>query len=277
MPLVKLDDVLKKAQAGGYAVGAYNFMNMEMIYGIIDAAEETQTPVIIQFAQVLDRVIGIDRIGSTLIKAAEKASVPVVVHLDHGQDLDMVKRCVDMGFTGIMIDASSKPFEENVEITSQVTEYCKQFGIPVEAELGHVGEGKEYDLDNYMYTDPDNAAEFVERTGIDALAVAIGNAHGAYKSEPKINFDVLAAVRKNVSVPLVLHGASGIGDEDIRRAIKGGITKINIFTEMTEQIKLELEECVKNGSLDLFSVSEAIKTGTKKRAMRKIALFGTRL
>ena len=277
MPLVKLDDVLKKAQAGGYAVGAYNFMNMEMIYGIIDAAEETQTPVIIQFAQVLDRVIGIDRIGSTLIKAAEKASVPVVVHLDHGQDLDMVKRCVDMGFTGIMIDASSKPFEENVEITSQVTEYCKQFGIPVEAELGHVGEGKEYDLDNYMYTDPDNAAEFVERTGIDALAVAIGNAHGAYKSEPKINFDVLAAVRKNVSVPLVLHGASGIGDEDIRRAIKGGITKINIFTEMTEQIKLELEECVKNNSLDLFSVSEAIKTGTKKRAMRKIALFGTRI
>lgn len=277
MALAKLDDVLKKAQAGHYAVGAYNFIDMEMVYGILDAAEETQTSVILQFAQVFDPIVDITRMGKTLIAAAEKASVPVVVHLDHGQDLDMVKRCADMGFTGIMIDASSKPFEENVSLSAQAVAYCKPLGIPVEAELGHVGEGKNYDLSSYAYTDPSLAKEFVERTGIDALAVAIGNAHGAYKSAPKINYEVLKAVRENVSVPLVLHGASGIGNEDIRKTIAGGITKINIFTELTEQIMVEMNTLYSGEKWNLFGISNAIRQGTKKRAMDKIRLFETRL
>lgn len=277
MSLAKLDQVLLKAQAGGYAVGAYNFMNMEMVYGILDAAEKTNTPVILQFAQVLEKVGGIDKLGKLAVAAAERAAVPVVVHLDHGQDLEYVKRCVDLGFTGLMIDASSKPFEENVDISAQVAEYGHKFGIPVEAELGHVGEGSSYDLNSYMYTDPAQAAKFVESTGIDALAVAIGNAHGAYKSEPKINFDVLSAVRSQVSIPLVLHGASGISDGDIQKAIAGGITKINIFTEMTEEIKLELDQLAADNALNLFNVSTAIRAGTQKRAERKIALFGTRM
>ena len=277
MALAKLDDVLKKAQAGHYAVGAYNFIDMEMVYGILDAAEETQTSVILQFAQVFDPIVDITRMGKTLIAAAEKVSVPVVVHLDHGQDLDMVKRCADMGFTGIMIDASSKPFEENVSLSAQAVAYCKPLGIPVEAELGHVGEGKNYDLSSYAYTDPSLAKEFVERTGIDALAVAIGNAHGAYKSAPKINYEVLKAVRENVSVPLVLHGASGIGNEDIRKTIAGGITKINIFTELTEQIMVEMNTLYSGEKWNLFGISNAIRQGTKKRAMDKIRLFETRL
>lgn len=277
MPLAKLDQVLLKAQAGGYAVGAYNFMNMEMVYGILDAAEKTNTPVILQFAQVLEKVGGIDKLGKLAVAAAERAAVPVVVHLDHGQDLEYVKRCVDLGFTGLMIDASSKPFEENVDISAQVAEYGHKFGIPVEAELGHVGEGSSYDLNSYMYTNPDQAARFVESTGIDALAVAIGNAHGAYKSDPKINFDVLSAVRSQVSIPLVLHGASGISDGDIQKAIAGGITKINIFTEMTEEIKLELDQLAANNALNLFDVSNAIRTGTRKRAEKKITLFGTHM
>lgn len=277
MALAKLDDVLRKAQAGHYAVGAYNFIDMEMIYGILDAAEETQTSVILQFAQVFDPIVDITRMGKTLIAAAEKASVPVVVHLDHGQDLDMVKRCADMGFTGIMIDASSKPFEENVSLSAQAVAYCKPLGIPVEAELGHVGEGKNYDLSSYAYTDPSLAKEFVERTGIDALAVAIGNAHGAYKSAPKINYEVLKAVRENVSVPLVLHGASGIGNEDIRKTIAGGITKINIFTELTEQVMIEMNTLYSGEKWNLFGISNAIRQGTKKRAMDKIRLFETRL
>lgn len=277
MSLAKLDQVLLKAQAGGYAVGAYNFMNMEMVYGILDAAEKTNTPVILQFAQVLEKVGGIDKLGKLAVAAAERAAVPVVVHLDHGQDLEYVKRCVDLGFTGLMIDASSKPFEENVDISAQVAEYGHKFGIPVEAELGHVGEGSSYDLNSYMYTNPDQAARFVESTGIDALAVAIGNAHGAYKSEPKINFDVLSAVRSQVSIPLVLHGASGISDGDIQKAIAGGITKINIFTEMTEEIKLELDQLAANNALNLFDVSNAIRTGTRKRAEKKITLFGTHM
>ena len=277
MALAKLDDVLRKAQAGHYAVGAYNFIDMEMVYGILDAAEETQTSVILQFAQVFDPIVDITRMGKTLIAAAEKASVPVVVHLDHGQDLDMVKRCADMGFTGIMIDASSKPFEENVSLSAQAVAYCKPLGIPVEAELGHVGEGKNYDLSSYAYTDPSLAKEFVERTGIDALAVAIGNAHGAYKSAPKINYEVLKAVRENVSVPLVLHGASGIGNEDIRKTIAGGITKINIFTELTEQVMIEMNTLYSGEKWNLFGISNAIRQGTKKRAMDKIRLFETRL
>lgn len=277
MALAKLDDVLKKAQAGHYAVGAYNFIDMEMVYGILDAAEETQTSVILQFAQVFDPIVDITRMGKTLIAAAEKASVPVVVHLDHGQDLDMVKRCADMGFTGIMIDASSKPFEENVSLSAQAVAYCKPLGIPVEAELGHVGESKNYDLSSYAYTDPSLAKEFVERTGIDALAVAIGNAHGAYKSAPKINYEVLKAVRENVSVPLVLHGASGIGNEDIRKTIAGGITKINIFTELTEQVMIEMNTLYSGEKWNLFGISNAIRQGTKKRAMDKIRLFETRL
>ena len=277
MALAKLDDVLKKAQAGHYAVGAYNFIDMEMVYGILDAAEETQTSVILQFAQVFDPIVDITRMAKTLIAAAEKASVPVVVHLDHGQDLDMVKRCADMGFTGIMIDASSKPFEENVSLSAQAVAYCKPLGIPVEAELGHVGEGKNYDLSSYAYTDPSLAKEFVERTGIDALAVAIGNAHGAYKSAPKINYEVLKAVRENVSVPLVLHGASGIGNEDIRKTIAGGITKINIFTELTEQVMIEMNTLYSGEKWNLFGISNAIRQGTKKRAMDKIRLFETRL
>ena len=250
---------------------------MEMVYGILDAAEETQTSVILQFAQVFDPIVDITRMGKTLIAAAEKASVPVVVHLDHGQDLDMVKRCADMGFTGIMIDASSKPFEENVSLSAQAVAYCKPLGIPVEAELGHVGEGKNYDLSSYAYTDPSLAKEFVERTGIDALAVAIGNAHGAYKSAPKINYEVLKAVRENVSVPLVLHGASGIGNEDIRKTIAGGITKINIFTELTEQVMIEMNTLYSGEKWNLFGISNAIRQGTKKRAMDKIRLFETRL
>lgn len=277
MSLAKLDNVLKKAQAGGYAVGAYNFMNLETIYGIIDAAEETQTPVILSFAHGLDANFNISKLGKAVVNLAESASVPVVVHLDHGMDLDMVKRCVDQGFTGVMIDASSKPFEENVRITSAVVDYCKPFGIPVEAELGHVGQGSEYDLSNYAYTDASLAKEFVQRTGIDALAVAIGNAHGAYKSAPKINYEVLSAVRAHVDIPLVLHGASGISNEDIRKSIAGGITKINIFTELTEQVKLELNACAAAGELSLFAAAAAIRTGTKKRALEKIALFGTHL
>jgi ketose-bisphosphate aldolase len=276
MALAKLDDVLKKAQKDHYAVGAFNYMNMEMVYGIIDAAEKTHTPVILQFAQVLDDRYDIALLGHLAIAAAKKADVPVVVHLDHGQDLEMVKKCVDLGFTGIMIDGSSKPFEENVALTKSVVDYCHSRSIPVEAELGHVGQGSEYDLSSYAYTDPDLAVEFVERTGIDALAVAIGNAHGAYKSTPKINYEVLKAVRKKVSVPLVLHGASGIPDKDIRGCIQEGITKINIFTELTEEIKGELDGHVKENQLNLFTVSDSIRTGTKNRALQKIALFGTR-
>lgn len=275
--LANFRQMLDAAQKGHYAVGAYDLINLEMLEGILDAAQESNTAVILQFAQVFEKVAGVDvaDFGKAVVAAAERATVPVAVHLDHGQDLEIVKKCVALGFNSVMIDASSKPFEENVRVTKEIVEYCRPLGIPVEAELGHVGEGADYDLSSYHYTDPTLAAEFVERTGVDALAVAIGNAHGAYASEPKINFEVLEAVRNAVSIPLVLHGASGISDSDIRKTIAGGITKINIFTELTQQVAARIGALAPD-HLDLFSVSKAIRTGTKERCLQKIQLFGTR-
>ena len=277
MALAKLDDVLKKAQAGHYAVGAYNFIDMEMVYGILDAAEETQTSVILQFAQVFDPIVDITRMGKTLIAAAEKASVPVVVHLDHGQDLDMVKRCADMGFTGIMIDASSKPFEENVSLSAQAVAYCKPLGIPVEAELGHVGEGKNYDLSSYAYTDPSLAKEFVERTGVDSLAVAIGTAHGVYKGIPKVDVDRLSAIREVVSIPLVLHGTSGVPDDIVRECVRRGICKVNYATDLriafSKGVKAYMQE-----DPDVFDPKKYNARGreeVKQYVMSKILVCGS--
>lgn len=274
--LANFKEMLLAAQAGGYAVGAYDLMNMEMLYGILEAAEEADVPVILQYAPPFEATMRIDRFAPMLVAAAKAATVPVAVHLDHGQDLETVKKCVALGFNSVMIDASSKPFEENLSLTRQVVDYCRPLGIPVEAELGHVGDAGQYDLDAYQYTDPALAARFVEGTGVDALAVAIGNAHGAYSKEPKINLEVLAAVRQAVSVPLVLHGASGISDADIKRTIAGGISKINIFTELTQQAAAELRSCAEKGDYNLFSLSAAWRTGTKKRCAEKIRLFGTR-
>lgn len=276
--LANFRQLLDAAQAGHYAVGAYDLMNLEMLEGILDAAEESDTPVILQFAQVFEGLAGLDvrHFGKAVVSAAEAAKVPVAVHLDHGQDLEMVKKCVALGFSSVMIDASSKPFEENVRLTREVVDLCKPLGIPVEAELGHVGEAADYDLSNYHYTDPALATQFVQRTGIDALAVAIGNAHGAYSSEPKINFEVLDAVRAAVEVPLVLHGASGISDADIRRVIAGGITKINIFTELTQQAALRVKERAQAEDYNVFSLSKAVRAGTRERCLEKIRLFGTR-
>lgn len=275
MSLAKLDEVLVPARAGKYAVGAYDFTNMEMLLGILDAAEETKTPVIVQYPDIPDFMNMIEIVGPMIIMAAKKASVPVVVHLDHGKSFAACKKAVEAGFTGIMIDASVKPYEENVAAVKEVVDFCKPLGIPVEGEIGHVGEGDTYDLNNYFYTNPQEAARFVKDTGIDAVAVAIGNAHGAYKSEPKINFEVLKAIEEAVSVPLVLHGGSGISDDDFRAVIQHGIAKINIFTELTQQASIELQK-IPHDELNMFSAIDAIRLGFKKRTLDKIVLFGTK-
>lgn len=275
MSLATLNDVLIPARAGKYGVGAYDFTNMEMLYGILDAAEETRTPVIVQYPDVQNFMDQIYEFGPMIVAAAKKASVPVVVHLDHGKTFEACKKCVDVGFTSIMIDASVKPYAENVATVKEVVDYCKPLGIPVEGEIGHVGEGDEYDPDNYYYTDPAQAAQFVKDTGVSAVAVAIGNAHGAYKSTPKINYEVLSKIEELVSIPLVLHGGSGISDDDFRKIIKHGVAKVNIFTELTQQATIELQ-AIPHDQLNLFSATAAIRTGFKKRTLEKIALFETK-
>jgi ketose-bisphosphate aldolase len=274
MALVTLDDVLIQGRAEKYAVGAYDFMNPTMMLGILDAAEETQTPVILQFPDA-PCMEDLDVFAPGMIAAAKKASVPVVVHLDHGKTVEACKRCLEAGFSSIMIDSSTLPYDENVRITREVVALCKPRHIPVEAELGHVGQGKDYDPDNYQYTDPKEAAAFVEATGISALAVAIGNAHGVYKGKPRINYPVLEALTKAVAIPLVLHGGSGIPDEDFKRIIKMGVSKINIFTELAQEATARLRD-IENAALDVFSASAAIRAGFKARTRQKIELFETR-
>ncbi|MDR3120186.1 MAG: class II fructose-bisphosphate aldolase, partial [Clostridiales bacterium] len=260
MALATLNDILIEGRKKQYAIGAYDFVTPTMLLGIMDAAEETKTPVILQFPDAPACMADFDVYAPAILAAAKNASIPAVVHLDHGKSFEACKRCADAGFSSIMIDASTLPFDENVRLTKQVVEYCRPLGIPVEAELGHVGQGSDYDPDNYQYTDPDEAVKFVAATGIAALAVAIGNAHGVYRGKPKINFDVLAKLEKAISIPLVLHGGSGISDEDFKKIIHMGVSKINIFTELTQEANARLRALAPD-KLDVFSATAAIREG----------------
>lgn len=233
MSFVTSEKMLLDAQKGGYAVGAFNVENMEMVMAVIAAAEELRAPLMMQTTPSTIKYAGLDMYLANVKAAAEKASVPVCLHLDHGDSFELAMRALRTGYTSIMIDGSHNVFEENIAVTKAVADACRPSGIPVEAELGKVG-GKEDDLDggNGGYTDPMEAKEFVERTGVSSLAVAIGTAHGVYKGEPKLDLDRLAEIRKVVSIPLVLHGASGLSEEAVVESIKRGICKVNFATEL---------------------------------------------
>ena len=233
--LVTSYELLRDAQKNHYAVGAFNVENMEMAIAVLTAAEETQSPVIMQTTPGTIRYAGADMYCSIIRTVAERTSLPVVCHLDHGDSFAMAVNAFRTGYTSIMIDGSKLPFEENIALTKSVVDVCHAGKVAVEAELGRVG-GKEDDLDNRgtanPYTDPDEAKEFVERTGCDSLAVGIGTAHGVYKGIPHLNFDVLKKIHELVSIPLVLHGTSGVPDEQVVEAIKLGICKVNYATDL---------------------------------------------
>ena len=234
MSFVTSEKMLLDAQKGGYAVGAFNVENMEMVMAVISAAEELRAPLMLQTTPSTIKYAGLDMYLSNVKAAAERASVPVCLHLDHGDSFDLAMRALRTGYTSIMIDGSHNVFEENIAVTKAVADACRPSGIPVEAELGKVG-GKEDDLDGGEgngYTDPLEAKEFVERTGVTSLAVAIGTAHGVYKGVPKLDLDRLAEIRKVVDIPLVLHGASGLSEEAVVESIKRGICKVNFATEL---------------------------------------------
>lgn len=234
MSFVTSEKMLLDAQKGGYAVGAFNVENMEMVMAVIAAAEELRAPLMLQTTPSTIKYAGLDMYLANVKSAAERASVPVCLHLDHGDSFDLAMRALRTGYTSIMIDGSHNVFEENIAVTKAVADACRPSGIPVEAELGKVG-GKEDDLDGGEgngYTDPLEAKEFVERTGVTSLAVAIGTAHGVYKGVPKLDLDRLAEIRKVVDIPLVLHGASGLSEEAVVESIKRGICKVNFATEL---------------------------------------------
>ena len=233
MAFVTSEKMLLDAQKGGYAVGAFNVENMEMVMAVIAAAEELRAPLMLQTTPSTVKYAGLDMYLANVRTAAKRASVPVCMHLDHGDSFDLAMQALRIGYSSIMIDGSHSVFEENIAVTKAVADACRPSGIPVEAELGKVG-GKEDDLDGGSggYTDPMEAKEFAERTGIGSLAVAIGTAHGVYKGEPKLDLDRLAEIRKVVSIPLVLHGASGLSEEAVKESIKRGICKVNFATEL---------------------------------------------
>lgn len=247
MALVTTKQILLDAQEGHYAVGAFNVENMEMVMAVIEAAEEMNAPVIMQTTPSTVKYAGLDYYLANVKAAAERADIPVALHLDHGSSYGLAMQALRTGYTSIMIDGSHEGFEDNVVLTKAVVDACRPSGIPVEAELGKVG-GKEDDLDGGDgdgYTDPNQAKEFVERTGASSLAVAIGTAHGLYKGEPKLEQERLSNIRQVVSVPLVLHGASGVPDEAVREAIRRGICKVNYATELRIAYSNGIKEVLK--------------------------------
>lgn len=263
----------KKASDGHYAIPHFNVWNAEMLMGVIDAAEELRAPVIISFGTGFTGNTVFEDFCYMMDSMARKASVPVIEHWDHGRNMTILQNAVNHCMNSVMRDASALPFEENVAEIKRCVDYFHPLNIPVEAELGHVGNETVYEeaLSDYHYTEPDKAKEFVERTGCDSLAVAIGNVHGVYSSEPKLNFDILEQVHKEVSVPLVLHGASGIGDEDIKKAISLGIAKINIHTELCQAA---MEAINAHKDEPFLAVEREVRKAVKERAMYKIHLFG---
>ncbi|MBR2263331.1 MAG: class II fructose-bisphosphate aldolase [Firmicutes bacterium] len=235
MMLTTSRDMLLKAQAGGYAVGAFNVENMEMVQAVVAAAEELQSPVMLQTTSSTLKYASPELYFANAKAAAEAASVPVCIHLDHGKDFDISMKCLRAGYTSIMIDGSHEEYEDNIRVTKEVADVCKAMGIPCEGELGKVG-GKEDDVEaeGDAYTDPLEAKEFVERTGVTSLAVGIGTAHGVYKTTPVLNVERLSEIRAQVDVPLVLHGASGLSDEAVQECIRRGICKVNFATELRQ-------------------------------------------
>jgi len=277
--LVSGREILQAARDGGYAVGAFNLNNMEIVQAIVEAAEEERSPVIIQASQGALKYAGIEYIAGLARIAAEKATVPVALNLDHGTSFAQVVQCIRHGFTAVMIDGSQLPFEENIALTKKVVEVAHPNNVSVEAELGKIG-GVEDDIvvseREATFTDPDEAAEFVERTKCDALAVAIGTAHGLYKGEPKLDFERLKEIRQKTDVPLVLHGASGVPDEAIKIA-RQYVSKINIDTELRVAFSKAITEYLKENpnEIDPRKILGPAKAAMKEVARAKMRLFGS--
>ena len=273
--LVNLEQVLKPAQKGKYAVGLFNTTDTDMLEAAISAAEELNSPIIIGTAEVLLPYGSLQLIAPSIISAAKRAKVPVVVNFDHGYSFDKCLEAMKLGFTSVMYDKSAEKYEDNIKMTAEMVKIAHSFGASVEGEIGHVGEAANNDnLATDMYTTPKEAKDFFEATGVDALAVAIGSAHGVYKSKPKLNIERLKEIRKEVDVPLVLHGGSGLTDDDFKNTIKEGIAKVNIFTDLclAGDAAMKASEDAEIGYLKTRNV----KVNTIKEVVKnKIRLFGS--
>ena len=278
--LVTGNELLLQAQKNKYAIGAFNVNNMEIIQAIISAAEELNSPVILQASQGGIKYAGIDYIAGLGKIAGRNANVPVALHLDHGTDFDQVMLCLRHGFTSVMIDGSRFPLKENIEFTKRVVDIAHAVGVSVEAELGKIGGTEDHitvDEREATMTDPEEARIFVEETGVDSLAIAVGTAHGVYRGEPKIDFDRIKAIMELVDVPLVLHGSSGVPEESLRRAISLGITKINIDTDVRATFAKGVKEFLLENpdEIDPRKILGPARKAMKEAIKKKIEIFGS--
>ena len=272
--LVNLNAVLADAQKNHYAVGLFNTTDTDMLEAVIAAAEETRSPVIIGTAEVLLPHGELSLIAPSVLAAAKRATVPVVMHYDHGLTFDRCMEALQLGFSSVMFDGSAGDYQKNIADTREIVKIAHAFGATVEGEIGHVGQADQEDNDaTDLYTRVDEAVEYLNATGVDALAVSIGTAHGAYKSKPKLDFDRLTDLSTALPVPLVLHGGSGLSDDDFRRSIACGIAKVNIFTDLCLAGNKAMAEGLANG--EAYLTIRNRKVAEMKRAvMEKMALFG---
>ena len=276
--LVNMNDILLPAKEGGYGVGFFNAVNIEMARAVIEAAEELHAPVMVGTAEVLLPAMELERVAEYLVPMAEKASVPVCVHYDHGLIFERCMEALKLGFTSIMYDCSTASYEENAGKVAEMVKICHAMGVTVEGELGHVGDnagaGKLENPSDY-FTDPDTAVDFAGRTHVDSLAVAVGNDHGAYAFPPKLDFERIQVISQKTNLPLVLHGGSGLADEDFRKAVKLGVSKINIFTDIDKAGKRGVEAGIAAGEKTMMGLIPHEIAAMKEVVKEKIMLFGS--
>ena len=276
--LVHMNDVLLPAQEGKYAVGFFNAVNVEMARAILETAEELRAPVMVGTAEVLLPATPLERVAEYLIPMAEKAAVPVCVHYDHGLSFDRCMQALKLGFTSVMYDCSTATYEENAARVAEMVRICHGMGVTVEGELGHVGDnegaGKLADPRDY-FTDAAVAEDYARRTGVDSLAVAVGNAHGDYKFPPKLDFDRIETIAGRTGLPLVMHGGSGLSDSDFHEAIRRGICKVNIFTDLDKAGKAGAEQGLAAGAKTLMALIPYEIEAMKAVVRNKLELFGS--
>lgn len=275
--LVNMRDLLADAKKGNYAVGSFSVANMEMVLGVLKAAEELNAPVILQIAEVRLKQSPLALIGPLMVAAAENAKTPVAVHFDHGKTAEKIHEALEIGFTSVMFDGSHLPIDENIAQTNSIIEMAKEYDAAVEAEIGCVGGSEDGSEDIAINcTNPADAVKFTQETGVDALAIAIGNAHGNYKSTPKLRFDILEECAKLVDTPLVLHGGTGISPDDFVKCSKTGIKKINIATATFDAVENSVRNCYNENNIKgYYDLQGAEVEGAYQNAKRHILIFGS--
>lgn len=271
--LVTLNEVLFRAKQEGYGVGLFNTVDLEMAKGVLAAAEKLRSPVIIGTAEVLLPAASLQDLADILIPLAKRSTVPVVVHFDHGLTPSLVEEAIRLGFSSVMYDCSMKPYEENLQAVREMTTYAHAHGVTVEAELGHVGNA-DAEPQQMLYTDPKQAAEFQAQTDVDALAVAVGTLHGAYRVAPQLQFSLIRELAQSVNAPLVLHGGSGLSTEDFQHAIREGIAKINIFTDINQAQAKAAAEAYRSG-MGMTDLMPVMRDAVQRVVEEKIKIFGS--